>query len=240
MVFEVDNTTEQLIRELQDGIEGTIEGLRTGQREITDLITEVKKMQQGFARSGQIEGLNDLLENISEDVRKKATAEQLQNTAGQIENLTKNIWKSQTETTELLTGIQNTQTETSGLLTGIRDTQSEMGNLLAVVSNTQGSTWEVVKDVQATQKLMVQMVAEAIDTVLQERLRPLYELETKMDELSGQLLQRKEQLLQTAQNAVETVQRNQNFLKAIIAYLSLPGYKRFFKGMEVPYDAPNE
>ena len=67
MVFEVDNTTEQLINQLQESIQATIYALEDGQREIKDLIEDVKQSSASLATSAQA----DLM---SEDVSKVKVA----------------------------------------------------------------------------------------------------------------------------------------------------------------------
>lgn len=67
MIFEVDNTTEQLINRLQESIERTINALEDGQREIKDLIDEVKQSSTNLATAAQA----DLM---TEDVSKVRAA----------------------------------------------------------------------------------------------------------------------------------------------------------------------
>ena len=233
MVFEVDNTTEQLIQELQAGIEDTIERLRTGQNDINTLIKDIKQAQQNFAQSGQIEELCHLLEGLSTDVRGKASAAQLQDTASQIEALVNRGNASQEAGLELLS-------DTKGLAENIIGSQGKMSNLLEKVRDVQDNTQEIATDIKASQEMMVQAITESIDSLLTKKLEPLSELENKISRLSELLSTQKDELLHTAQSAVETAQRNQSSLKAIIAYLSLPGYKRFFRGMEAESDAATE
>lgn len=233
MVFEVDNTTERLIQELQAGIEDTIERLRTGQNDINTLIKDIKQAQQNFAQSGQIEELCHLLEGLSIDVRGKASAAQLQDTASQIEALVNRGNASQEAGLELLS-------DTKGLAENIIGSQGKMSNLLEKVRDVQDNTQEIVTDIKASQEMMVQAITESINSLLTRKLEPLSELENKINRLSELLSTQKDELLHTAHSAVETAQRNQSSLKAIIAYLSLPGYKRFFRGMEVESDAAAE
>ncbi len=67
-----------------------------------------------------------------------------------------------------------------------------------------------------------------------DRLRSLQELSDRLGELAADLVGRLEPLASSAARAAKTAEENQAALAAITAYLSLPGYKRFFKGMEAP------
>ena len=77
MVFEVDNTTEQLINQLQESIQATIYALEDGQREIKDLIEDVKQSSASLATSAQADLMSEDVSKVKVAIQKLATAEQL-------------------------------------------------------------------------------------------------------------------------------------------------------------------
>ncbi len=211
MKLEVDNVTEQLVRDLEASISVTIEGLYRGQKELTDLIREVRDQQRDLAPSDQVDEVHGLVREVSADIKAAASARQVGAAADEVKALLADAQKN-------LAGIQNTQRLT------LEDTKALLSAQAGLEAGLQSVTLSQENAPQATAAL------------LEDRLQVLLTLEEKFDSFSAQLDAQKDELLRCAQNALDAARRNQTSLDAIMAYLSLPGYKRFFKGMEVPAD----
>ena len=77
MVFEVDNTTEQLIEQLQESIQSTIYTLEEGQREIKELIDEVKESNSRLATAAQADLVSEDISKVRAAIQKLAIGDQL-------------------------------------------------------------------------------------------------------------------------------------------------------------------
>ena len=91
MIFEVDNTTEQLIKRLQESIEGTINALEDGQREIKDLIDEVKQSSTNLATAAQADLMTEDVSKVRAAIQKLATTEQLTEIQSALPKMSDNI-----------------------------------------------------------------------------------------------------------------------------------------------------
>lgn len=215
MKLEVDNTTAQLIQELQASISGTIEGLRSGQNELSRLMQEIRRLQQDLAQSEQVDEVYDLVNKVCAGMEEKASAGQVKAAAEEVKTL---LADAKTEAS----GIQDSQgrllENTKALLDAQADAQAELVSGLQHLSEAQDAA------------------PQAVALLLEEKLQVLSALEEQFNAFSLLLSAQKDDLVRSAQNALNAASRNQTSLNAIMTYLSLPGYKRFFKGMEVPTD----
>lgn len=211
MKLEVDNTTAQLIQELQASISGTIEGLRSGQSELARLIQEIRRLQQDLAQSEQVDEVYDLINKVFAGMGEKASAGQVKAAAEEVKTL---LADAKAETA----GIQNTQNSLLENTKTLLDAQTELASGLQHLAETQDAA------------------PQAVALLLEDKLQVLSALEERFNAFSLLLSTQKDDLVRSAQNALNAANRNQTSLNAIMAYLSLPGYKRFFKGMEVPAD----
>lgn len=173
MVFEVDNTTEQLIKRLQASIQDTI---YDGQREIKELIDEVKRSYSSLATADQADA-------VSEDVSKAKAAIQRLATAEQAEQI-----------------------------------DAHQKKLLGLVE----------QDVQNTAEIKI-----ALPDMTKYSMEQLQALSDKLEALSSDLDTKLDKLFAETSVVLTTAEANKSMLVAIGNYLSLPGYKRLFKGMEV-------
>lgn len=233
MKLEVDNTTAQLIQELQASISGTIEGLRSGQSELSRLMQEIRRLQQDLAQSEQIDEVYDLVNKVCAGMGEKASAGQVKAAAEEVKALLAAEEKAsagqvKAAAEEVKALLADAKAETAGI-------QDAQGRLL---ENT-----KTLLDAQTELSAGLQHLIEAQDAapqavalLLEEKLRVLSALEEQFNAFSLLLSAQKDDLVRSAQNALNAANRNQTSLNAIMAYLSLPGYKRFFKGMEVPVD----
>lgn len=87
MIFEVDNTTKQLIDELQESIRETISDLESGQSDIKELIENIKLNCDSLATSNQAETISADLSITKKELRKLATVEQLEQIQALFEKL---------------------------------------------------------------------------------------------------------------------------------------------------------
>ena len=77
MVFEVDNTTEKLISELQSGIRSVIEDLERSQHEIKELLETLKLSCSDLATADQADAVGEDIAKVKSTLLKLATADQI-------------------------------------------------------------------------------------------------------------------------------------------------------------------
>lgn len=189
MIFEVDNTTEQLIKRLQESIEGTINALEDGQREIKDLIDEVKQSSTNLATAAQADLMTEDVSKVRAAIQKLATTEQL-------------------------TEIQSALPKMSD------DIEQQIHTIMDAQSASEGQL----------EKLLTKMFSSESES----RIAQLQAIATNLDTLSRHIDTQMVKLSSEADDTMAIVKSNRAVLSSIADYLSLPGYKRFFKGMEVP------
>lgn len=213
MKLEVDSTTGQLVHELEASISGTIESLRSGQTELSNLISEIHQLQKDLAKaqSEQVDELYGIVTKVSTDIGGKASAKQVKEAAEEAKAL---LTESELE----IAGIKDTQDRMLEKQRVLQDAQAELGSKLQGLTEAQEAT------------------PQAVAALLEDKLRAISALEKQFNTFSSLLSAQKDGLVRSAENALNAANRNQTSLNAIMAYLSLPGYKRFFKGMEVPAD----
>jgi len=212
MVFEVDNTTEQLICKLQESIQDTIDSLESGQREIKDLIDEVKTSCSGLAPANQVDLVSEDISKVRTAIQKLATAEQVaqhETTQGKILGI---IEQESQAVAEIQAELPKVSSELVQHSSAILAAQNENANRLE----------KLVSDLSAS------------DT--RARLEQLQALADKLNMLSGSLDAQMGKLFSEAEAVLAVAESNKTMLAAVANYLSLPGYKRLFKGMEVPRD----
>ncbi len=189
MIFEVDNTTEQLIKRLQESIEGTINALEDGQREIKDLIDEVKQSSTNLATAAQADLMTEDVSKVRAAIQKLATTEQLTEIQSALPKMSDNI-----------------EQQIHVILDAKNDSESQLKNLLTHMFSHESES----------RIAQLQAIATNLDTLSRH-------IDTQMVKLSSE-----------ADDTMAIVKSNRAVLSSIADYLSLPGYKRFFKGMEVP------
>ena len=207
MVFEVDNTTEQLIGKLQESIRDTIFNLEAGQREIKELIDEVKQAYSSLATADQADSMSDDLSKAKATIQKLATAEQLDATHG-----------------KALVLVEQTLQATAE----IRDTFPKM---TADMDQRSRTIIEAQNDnTTRLEKLMTEMITADANGKAEQ----LQSFTSKLETLSQSLGVQMDKLSSEASSVLTVAENNRVLLTSIANYLSLPGYKRLFKGMEVP------
>ena len=189
MIFEVDNTTEQLINRLQESIERTINALEDGQREIKDLIDEVKQSSTNLATAAQADLMTEDVSKVRAAIQKLATTEQLTEIQSALPKMSDNI-----------------EQQIHVILDAKNDSESQLKNLLTHMFSHESES----------RIAQLQAIATNLDTLSRH-------IDTQMVKLSSE-----------ADDTMAIVKSNRAVLSSIADYLSLPGYKRFFKGMEVP------
>lgn len=176
MVFEVDNTTKQLIEELQDSIRETIENLQYGQSELKNAVNAIQVVCGGLATS---EGLQKIIDEVS--------------------------------------GNKDGRPGLAKQLSGVNEEVSKVSKKVEGLS-------EPIGEMQHLQK-------QIVETTL-EQLRSVSET---LSNISVDVDDQLKKLIASAAAAQHAAESNRVMLEAITRYLSLPGYKRFFKGMEAEY-----
>ena len=207
MVFEVDNTTEQLISKLQESIQDTIYNLEAGQREIKELIDEVKQSYSNLATADQTDSLSDDLTKAKAAIQKLATAEQLDATQGKVLGVVEQEMQATAE---------------------IRDA---LPRITADMEQRSRAFIEAQNDNTARlEKLITEMSA----AFARDKAEQLQDFASKLEALSQSLGSQMDKLSSEADSVLAVAENNRVLLTCITSYLSLPGYKRLFKGMEVP------
>ena len=207
MVFEVDNTTEQLISKLQESIQDTIYNLEAGQREIKELIDEVKQSYSNLATADQTDSLSDDLTKAKAAIQKLASAEQLDATQGKVLGIVEQEMQATAE---------------------IRDA---LPRITADMEQRSRAFIEAQNDNTARlEKLITEMSA----AFARDKAEQLQDFASKLEALSQSLGSQMDKLSSEADSVLAVAENNRVLLTCITSYLSLPGYKRLFKGMEVP------
>lgn len=207
MVFEVDNTTEQLISKLQESIQDTIYNLEAGQREIKELIDEVKQSYSNLATADQADSMSDDLTKAKAAIQKLATAEQMDATQGKILGL-----------------IEQDMLATAEIRDALPRITADMEQRSRAFIETQNA------NTARLEKLMTEM--SAADA--RGKAEQLQSFASQLEALSQRLAFQMDKLSSEADSVLAVAESNRVLLTSITSYLSLPGYKRLFKGMEVP------
>lgn len=205
MVFEVDNVTEQLIKDLQKSISDTISQLDGGQRKIEGLIEDIQIACNGLAAAEQVEGICEDIENFEKKAATQKQAEQILDRQEQNRMLVKQGLESIQATQDILKPLDGCITEK---LVALQNFQQEQA------ANAEQHLDRTLETHTKECLLQLQSLAEKMEALRQELTDAANKTET-----------------QTAQ-IFSAIQQNGRITKAIAAYLQLPGYKRFFKGME--------
>lgn len=208
MVFEVDNTTEKLIGALQKSIEDTIAGLEDGQRDLHRLIEAAKRICEDAATADQADAISKQLSELKGEQRKTASAQQIKDLGVAVD------------------AVHGQARQGLEELAGLREGITGLGQSLLTGQRT---ALNAQKEAQAQ---LAGQISEQISTSEAEKLHSLQALSDQFMELSSGLEGRLDALVSISSSAAKTAAGNQAMLAAITAYLSLPGYKRFFRGME--------
>ena len=157
MIFEVDNTTEQLIKRLQESIEGTINALEDGQREIKDLIDEVKQSSTNLATAAQADLMTEDVSKVRAAIQKLATTEQLTEIQSALPKMSDNI---EQQIHVILDAKNDSESQLKNLLTHMfsHESESRIAQLQAIATNLDTLSRHI--DTQ-----MVKLSSEADDTM---------------------------------------------------------------------------
>ena len=210
MVFEVDNTTEQLINQLQESIQATIYALEDGQREIKDLIEDVKQSSASLATSAQADLMSEDVSKVKVAIQKLATAEQLGHldaNQGKLLGVAEQVAQA---TEEFKSALPKMGDDMERQARAIMDAQSESENRLELLLT------KLLSNEAEARVSQLQTIVENLNTLSQY-------ISAQVDKLSSE-----------TSDVLTVAKNNRDALSSIVGYLSLPGYKRFFKGMEVP------
>ncbi|MBD5133063.1 MAG: hypothetical protein HDT38_01110 [Clostridiales bacterium] len=207
MVFEVDNTTEILIHKLQESIEDTISALEDGQRDLRRLIEGVKGACEDLATADQADEFTRQLSELRREQQKAATAQQVKDLKTAVDAEHKQVQQGM------------------GEMAGMKEQVTGLGQTIQTAQHTVMDTQRKIQE-QFARQILEQMEQSGAD-----RLRSLQELSDQLMELASDLTGRLDGLISSSSSAANTAAKNQAMLTAITAYLSLPGYKRFFRGM---------
>ena len=208
MVFEVDNTTKQLIEELQASIRETIHDIEVGQNQIKELIDEVKVSCAGLATADQGDQIVNDLAKTKTAIGRVATADQMDN-----------CQNAQDITLELVRKL-------SEEVTHLKSTLPQIG------TNLETSIAVAAKSQAENSAHLGKLIAETADTAAKGRVAELQSLSDKLELLASTMTGKMDELSSHATTTLKVVEANRASLSAITNYLSMPGYKRFFKGME--------
>lgn len=207
MVFEVDNTTEQLIQQLQNSIQDTIGTLEDGQRQIKELIDEVKESSGSLATADQADSVSEDISKVRTAIQKLATADQ--SNAAQ----------------EKILGSVKQEVQTAA--TDIKAVLPEMNH------NIEQQTHKILESQRSNTERLEGLIAEMSDKKVNAIIAQLQAVAKDLDTLSEQLGAQLDKLSTEAGTVLTVAENNRAVLSSIVDYLSMPGYKRFFKGMEV-------
>lgn len=207
MVFEVDNTTEQLIQQLQNSIQDTIGTLEDGQRQIKELIDEVKESSGSLATADQADSVSEDILKVRTAIQKLATADQ--SNAAQ----------------EKILGSVKQEVQTAA--TDIKAVLPEMNH------NIEQQTHKILESQRSNTERLEGLIAEMSDKKVNAIIAQLQAVAKDLDTLSEQLGAQLDKLSTEAGTVLTVAENNRAVLSSIVDYLSMPGYKRFFKGMEV-------
>lgn len=216
MVFEVDNTTEQLINQLQESIQSTIYALEEGQREIKELIDEVKESNNSLATATQADLVSEDISKVRAAIQKLATGDQL---------------KLFDTTQEKILGIAEQEVKT---VAEIKSTLPEMSSSMEEYART-----ILDHHIDGTKRLE-SLIAGVSTSVAEARNDQLQAITKNMDTVSKKIGSQMDKLLSETGSVLSVAEHNKTVLSSIATYLSMPGYKRFFKGMEVPNNETTE
>ena len=209
MVFEVDNTTEQLINQLQESIQATIYALEEGQREIKDLIDEVKQSSSNLATAAQADLVSEDVSKVRAAISKLATAEQMSQFDMNQVKIIGIVEQESLATEDIKSALPKMSNSIEHQARAILEAQSNSANRL--------------------ESLINEMSANAAEA----RIAQLQAISANLDTLSKHLDVQLDKLSSESNTVLTVVESNRTVLSSIADYLSMPGYKRFFKGMEV-------
>ncbi len=210
MIIEADNTTRQLMFELQESIRSTISGIQEDQGEIKSLVERIK---------------NDILDDYPEELKSIKKS---------IDRGSNNINNQLSETSEAFNELKHlVDTSTKQLLDNVdkelhKTIDKETFN--KGISNTvdKDTFDDLTKRVEILDK-KIESVTKIIDTIIADSDSYQKSIDVFCDNLKKSINAIHEQ----NDNILNIENRNGRKINAIADYMSLPGYKRFFKGMEI-------
>ena len=220
MVFEVNNTTEKLIGDLQFGVEETIKSLKNDQQEIKSIIERLDGSLTALSES-DLRQISDSTSAIRKYLKIVISGEHLNDEVSKInhDNAAANAALEKALTAGMNKGFQNE-------LDILSAADSKIGSLIDALDPRLDG---LAKTAETNRAALTAIINEG----LQNELDILTVMDSKIGSLIDALNSQLDGLVKTALKAFETAEANRETLSSIAAYLSLPGYKRFFKGMEV-------
>ena len=175
--------------------------------EIKELIDEVKQSYSNLATADQADSLSDDLTKAKAAIQKLATAEQLDATQGKVLGIVEQEMQATAEIRDALPRIT-----------------ADMEQRSRAFIETQNA------NTARLEKLMTEMSA----AFARGKAEQLQDFASKLEALSQSLGSQMDKLSSEADSVLAVAENNRVLLTCITSYLSLPGYKRLFKGMEVP------
>ncbi len=279
MTFEVDNTTQLLLKELQGSMEGTISSVRDAQDEVKDILESMKDTLSVTASSDQLfefknevldaenrngSGLSRAVENVQgslaqvEDKLKEVADKEMfgaleeqvfkynqfiSDFKGQLLKVNTDILRKQTVSSEemltVLSAIsQAIKLEEKKFEEEMWTAQKNSDEIKAAIEKTavRKDIADAVQSLQKniyvfTNKLQANYTAGVIGK-LDEVIKKLDEYDSALSGLKNDITENSGSLALKIDDINSTELRNNRILEAVSNYLSMPGYKRFFKGME--------
>ncbi len=186
MIFEVDNTTEHLINDLEQSFESIIQTLHKGQEELKDEIEHIKRDLSLYATASQMEEVSELISKMREKTCDFSTKEQI-----------------------------------NGIHTVLNHLNGASDSFLKKLDD----------ELEISNKIIYKIEESKLDA-LNKLQSTLFEYDQKIDSLEKIIYKKIGELDEQYINILSMSTCNDKMLKKISTYLSLPGYKRFFKGME--------
>ena len=160
-----------------------------------------------LATADQTDSLSDDLTKAKAAIQKLATAEQLDATQGKVLGIVEQEMQATAE---------------------IRDA---LPRITADMEQRSRAFIEAQNDNTARlEKLITEMSA----AFARDKAEQLQDFASKLEALSQSLGSQMDKLSSEADSVLAVAENNRVLLTCITSYLSLPGYKRLFKGMEVP------
>lgn len=258
MIFEVDNTTELLIKELQDSIKETIESLNQGQNDIREMTRAIRGDIEEVSTSAQIDALSSEIRKISEKI--EPLFEDSEESPEIVDNLNKivtmlnNFNQGEESSREALSKIDSDiqgivmhigrmvresdaksteqrdryHNEQMAVLTGIERIKSELSKMH-------------VKDKIEKIDGSVTNIRNNVETVLSGQafekesidkiMASIAKIEEQLNYLERKMVSEVLKLSEKIDDLVEKEEKNSTMLVDLIYYMRKPGITRLFKGM---------
>ena len=283
MTFEVDNTTQLLLKELQSGVEGSVSSVRTAQDEVKEILESMKETLLMTASSQQVSEFKDdvmgaesrdvqsisgalenvqgslklveeRLENVSDREMFDALKEQVEkynqfisDFRGQLLKVNTDILRKHTVSSEEMLTVLSAISQAIKLeekkleeeMWAAQKTSDEIKAAVeacAVRKDIADAVQSLQKNIYVfTNKLQADYTSRVL-TKLEEVTEKIEEYDSALSDFREKLAEDTGRLEKKTDDIFEIQENNSRILKSVSDYLSLPGYKRFFKGMKPTSD----